>query len=770
MAHGQQATKGSDIAIIGLGGRFPQSIDYQLFWRKLMDGANLIEPVPASRWDHRRYCEPEQQAAFVPNKTRCQHGAFVPEHDRFDASFFHIRPEEVLALDPQERIALETAWTCMEDAGYTPASLGTDVGLFCGITYGEYQKLLPISSHSYMLNNRIAYFFNFQGPSFTTDAGCCSSLVALHLACRSLQSGDCRTALVTGANLIVHPDHYATASYMLSSSSEPHSSPFGNDDGWVPAEGVVSMLLKPLEQAQQDRDHIYGIIKSSHIRNEGKTSWFGAFNPNRQAALMEEHFRKSGIRPETISYVEAAANGSPLGDAIELEGLRTAFRSFTDMRGIFPVGTVKSNAGHGESVSTMLQLTKLLLQFESEKLLPLLRLDSVNPNLRMEDSPFYLLQSVQEWKRPSFQIGTERMEAPRRATISSFGAGGDMGHLICEENAETDGERTPLAQYFFPLSAPSQEQLAELVNRLIRFFADEMPMHARYANRYSPENVMFTLCTGRIAYAERMAIMADSLESFISQLREWEQGQTTSGRIIRSTEQAGLKDAGAADKAAVWMEEQNWPKLAKLWVSGAELLWEPFFRSLHVTKVSLPGYRFQRQHFPIAPVEARVDSPGNAATAVSAGVDPHAAAAAGNGDRPSRAVKPSSEPKQTSAEAWFIGLFAEALDVPASALTIDSELGEYGFQSSSVLAASLRLEEQFGSFPKTIFFEYQTIGAFIAYFERECPSQMQALSKDGVTMPHAKHEAERPEAESIEKLAKAILSGEVTADWVIQKI
>ena len=252
-------------------------------------------------------------------------------------------------MDPQERLALETTWSCIEDAGYVPAKLDKEVGIFSGLTYGEYQKIIPFTTHFCMLNNRIAYFFDFQGPTVTTDAGCSSSLTAIHLACQSLRRKECQTAIVIGANVILHPDHYTSLSPGLSPTTQPVSNPFGTDDGWIPAEGVVSILLKPLPQALQSQDHIYAVIKSSHISQEGKTSWFAAFNPKQQAKLIRDHLEKSGIHPETISYVEAAANGSSLGDAIELEGLTTAFNHFTDKKQFCPLGSVKANVGHGEA-------------------------------------------------------------------------------------------------------------------------------------------------------------------------------------------------------------------------------------------------------------------------------------------------------------------------------------------------------------------------------------------------------------------------------------
>ena len=306
--------------------------------RKFKQGMNFIEEVPRNRWKHDDYYQPDAVDSGFVNKTRCKFGAFLNSIDSFDAEFFNIPASEVALMDPQERIALETTWACIEDAGYVPSELGSHVGVFVGMTYNDFQKFIPVTIHSYSLTARISYYFNFQGPAITTDAGCSSSLTAIDLACNALKRNECQTAFVVGSNVILHPQHYTSMPTMLSSSLTPKSQPFGTGDGWFPAEGVVSILLKPLKKVEGDHDHIYGIIKSSHTRQEGKTSWFIASSPKKQAKLIQENFEKSGIRPDTIGYIEAAANGLSLGDEIEWEGLDRAFRRFTDKKHFAPSG------------------------------------------------------------------------------------------------------------------------------------------------------------------------------------------------------------------------------------------------------------------------------------------------------------------------------------------------------------------------------------------------------------------------------------------------
>lgn len=589
-----------DIAIIGLGGRYPQSDSHYEFWIKLQQGTNFVQEVPISRWNHSEYYDSQIGKTFIPHKTRCKFGAFLKTHDKFDAAFFDLYPDDVFFMDPQERIALETTWSCIEDAGYTPAKLGKDVGIFSGMTYSEYQKLIPISSHCYVLNSRIAYFFDFQGPAVTSDAGSCSSLIAIHLACQSLMRKECQTALVIGVNVILHPDHYTSASHMLSPTIKPCSSPFGSDDGWIPAEGVVSILLKPLKQALQDKDNIYAVIKSSHICQEGKTSWFMSSSPKQQAKLIQDNFEKSGIHPETISYVEPAANGSLLGDAIEMEGLTTSFSRFTNKKEFCPIGSIKSYVGHGEGVSTLLQLTKVLLQFKSKTLIPLINFEKTNFNIKIENSPFYFQATTQKWEPPIIEINKKQFTLPRRATISSFGAGGNIGHLILEEHITTDILKQTLDYYFIPLSSKTADQLEQTVKNYIEFFEQYQNWDSEWKSNYTLLNIMYTLCIGRIPFQERVVFIVNNLETLVKQLHQFKRKDSNLNIITKHKDSTvNARNGNNQSQIPGYIKNQSWNDLAKLWVQGENIYWEVFFNLYNVRHISLPTYCFQRQSFPI---------------------------------------------------------------------------------------------------------------------------------------------------------------------------
>jgi acyl transferase domain-containing protein len=737
-----------DIAIIGLSGRFPGSDNHYDFWTGIQSGRNFVEEIPADRWNHRDYLDAALPKTFVPHKTRCRLGAFLREHDQFDAAFFNLSAEEVVMMDPQERLALEAAWACIEDAGYTPAGLGREVGLFSGVTYNEYQKLIPRTTHSCFLTSRLAYFFNFQGPAAALDTGCASSLAAIDAACQNLRAGRCPAAVVIGCNIILHPDHYASLSPELSTSARPESTPFGDGDGWIPAEGAVAVLLKPLDQALRDGDHVYAVIKASATGHEGKTSWFSAFSPKRQAVFLERCFERAGISPETISYVEAAANGSPLGDAIELEGLTTAFRHWTQCEQYCPIGTVKANAGHAEGVSTLLQLTKVLLQFKSGEIYPLLHPARRNPNLRIQETPFRFPVSTEAWDRPTIMLEGKRFSVPRRATISSFGGGGNMGHLILEEAPPRHDKPESLDSYLLPLSARTPEQLSKTIAALLSFFDLIEPLDADWAESYRMLNVMHTLCLGRVGFAQRVALVAVDLESLKEKCRRFLRHESDPDIIM---EAKGSSDS-ATDMLQL-IDAKVWRELGRRWVNGAEIPWRNFFVQRKARRVPLPTYCFDRQQHAIS-TEAFHRACADAELKPAVPVE--------------KAATQSNAPDLVITQI-VKAAFATALSVNSEDLDLSRPLDQYGFDSSMVVCVAAELEKLFKRVPHTLFFDCGTIREVI-----ECLLDLPAHAEEFVAKSLGRPSdtvAESVErASNTEQLAEGILSGRLTADQVLQRL
>ncbi|MCB1033608.1 MAG: beta-ketoacyl synthase, partial [Acidobacteria bacterium] len=341
------------VAVIGLAGRFPGARNIRELWRNLESGLVSTGEVPPERWDWRLFYDEDDQRS---DKAYTRWGGFIEGYDRFDPLFFKISPLQAELMDPQQRLFLENAWACLEDAGYRRGGLPKKTGVFAGLTTNTYALAAMEESargnvqipdtDAYDVANRVSYFFDFHGPSMTVDTACSSSLTAIHLAIQSLRRGECEVALAGGVSLTLHPYRvvqFCSKGMLLAGS---HEQPFGSGTGgFVDAEGVAAVLLKPLEKAVADGDHIYGVIRGSAINSGGRTGGYTVPSPVAQAELVAAALEDAGIDARTVSYVEAHGTGTILGDPIEVDGLTRAFRAHTEDRGFCALGSVKSNIG-----------------------------------------------------------------------------------------------------------------------------------------------------------------------------------------------------------------------------------------------------------------------------------------------------------------------------------------------------------------------------------------------------------------------------------------
>src|SRR5262249_46810570 len=307
------------------------------------------------------------------DKPGIDQGGFMHDADAFDASFFRISPAEARRTDPQQRILLELAWACLEDAGILPAALkGTDTGVFVGASNCDYSRLmqevgLEVEAHHgvgnslAVLANRLSYFFDLCGPSLLIDTACSSSLVALHTAMQSLRSGECAGAFVGGVNVICHPD--LSIAYDEAGMLAPDGLCKVFDaaaDGYVRSEGGVLLLLKPLESAIADGNQIHAVIKGSAMNHGGLARGLPVPNPQKQSELLQAAWKNAGIAPQDLTYIEAHGTGTPLGDPIEIQGMRMAYGRPDPMAQTKTcgIGSVKSNLGHLESAAGITGLLK----------------------------------------------------------------------------------------------------------------------------------------------------------------------------------------------------------------------------------------------------------------------------------------------------------------------------------------------------------------------------------------------------------------------------
>ncbi|MFS0873156.1 SDR family NAD(P)-dependent oxidoreductase [Paenibacillus xylanilyticus] len=606
-----------DIAIIGLSGRYPQADDLEAFWNNLREGRDSITEIPKERWDHNSYYDPDRSKR---GKTYSKWGGFVRDVDKFDPLFFNIAPREAEMMDPQERLFLQSVYEAMEDAGYTRDTLVSggesgeerNVGVYVGVMYSEYQlygaeetlrgRPMALSGNPSSIANRVSYFFNLHGPSLAVDTMCSSSLTAIHLACQSLEQGDCELAVAGGVNLSLHPNKYLMLSQGKFASSKGRCESFGEGgDGYVPGEGIGTVLLKPLAKALEDGDQIYGVVKGTAVNHGGKTNGYSVPNPNLQARVIRRAFKKAGILPRSLSYLEAHGTGTTLGDPIEISGLLRVFQEDTADTQFCAIGSVKSNIGHCESAAGIAGLTKVLLQMKHRQLVPSLHAEVLNSNIDFGQTPFVVQRELAEWKCPLLEVDGELCEFPRIAGISSFGAGGSNAHIVIEEYVPEVSPRSAAhieqnRPALLVLSAKDEQRLHKQVLRLQEAIDRQVVTDDTLAD------AAYTLQVGREVMEERLAVVATSAQDLQQKLSTYLQGRSALGAVFRG-QVKGATDSSLSFSAdqdlqelvTKWWERGQLSKLADLWVKGLSVEYGSLYGTERRRRLSLPTYPFVRE-------------------------------------------------------------------------------------------------------------------------------------------------------------------------------
>jgi phthiocerol/phenolphthiocerol synthesis type-I polyketide synthase E len=431
------------IAVVGMAGRFPGADSVAAFWRNLRRGEEAIVDLS----------EDELLSAGVTeralaNRSYVRRAALLSGIEEFDADFFGFTPHAARMLDPQHRLFLQTVFHALEDAGYDPTEIEETVGVFGTSSASGYllhnlmsnydPKMvigqgasfdmvnLSLQNDKDHLATRAAHQFNFRGPALAVQTACSSSLVAVHLACQSILNGECDIALAGGSSLRV--PHRVGYWYEQGSMVSPtgRCRPFDvRSDGTIFGSGVGVVVLKPLQDAIDNGDRIHAVIRGSALNNDGSTKMtYAAPNAVGQAEVIAEAHAVADIDASTVSYVETHGTGTPLGDPVEIEGLRQAFDISTETRsGPCYVGSVKSNIGHLETAAGIAGLIKAILCLEHRAIPATLHYSSPNPELHLDRGPFVVRSEDGPWE----------WDGVRRAGVSSFGVGGTNAHIVLEE-------------------------------------------------------------------------------------------------------------------------------------------------------------------------------------------------------------------------------------------------------------------------------------------------------------------------------------------------
>jgi acyl transferase domain-containing protein/NAD(P)-dependent dehydrogenase (short-subunit alcohol dehydrogenase family)/acyl carrier protein len=568
--------KENDIAIIGISGQFPKASTVEEFWNNIQSSQNCIKIIPKDRWDWKQSYDPNLKSE---GNTYCRHGGFIESIKKFDPLFFNISPADAEKIDPQERLILQNTYHAIQESCYTPQSLENS-GVFISVMYGHYtlynNDKYVIDSSFASIANRVSYFFNFKGPSLSIDTMCSGGLTALHLACQSIASGDCATAIVGGINLMPHPAKYRLLSqgHFLSPTGKCHS--FAkNADGYVPGEGAIVFVLKKLSHAISDGDNILGVIRGSAINSGGRAANYTVPTATAQANVIKKAIERSSVPLESITYIETHGTGTSLGDPIEIQGLTEAY-SFNKQNHC-ALGAVKSNIGHLESAAGLAGVTKVLLQFRHKTIVPTINCEDENPLLELNKTPFYICKKLTKWNTIN--------NYPRRAGVSSFGAGGSNAHVILEEAPNIEKTNIPSFQaYILPISAKSAYSLKANISSYIEFLKDNKNI-SLYSLSYSA-----ACCREHFRY--RFSIIFNSIDELIKKLEQalntntWEQYKTTTKSIKEDIVNKQNIVHGHDNHSYNELLYQN----QRSYLDGFEVDWANIYKQRSIMK--LPLYNF----------------------------------------------------------------------------------------------------------------------------------------------------------------------------------
>jgi acyl transferase domain-containing protein len=574
------------IAVIGIGCRFPKSLTPEAFWDLLDRAQDAITEVPPERWDAHELYSPIPR---TPGKMITRWGGFLENVDAFDTSFFRIQPSEAARMDPQHRLVLEVAWEALESAGVDPSRLVySQTGVFIGVSHSDYDRILQsnraqINGHngtgSYhcFAANRLSYFLKVRGPSMAIDSACSSSLVATHLACQSLQCGECDLALAGGVNLNLTPEEFIALSFLGVLSPDSRSRTFDSDaNGYVRGEGCGILVLKRLQDAVRCGDAIHAVIRGSAVNHNGMSNGITAPNGIAQEEVLRRALQVAGVQPGDVSYVEVMGTATSMGDRIEVGALKSVYLDNRPAGRTCWLGSVKPNIGHLEAASGTASLIKAILALQHREIPPNVHCDNVNTQLGLQGTPFEIPMVSQPWLSNSDR---------RLAGVSSFGFGGTNAHVILEEAPHPSFEPRAHPLYLLILSAQTKAALRDLVSRYLAFL--------RTPPAKPLADVCFSANTGRSHFAVRMAVVTATPEQLCEQLESSLSTTATPGVFAGEVERRSPKAPLDFDPGAL-------EQMASAYVQGVAIDWSSYSRACPGRRIQLPTYPFQRQRCRLA--------------------------------------------------------------------------------------------------------------------------------------------------------------------------
>lgn len=561
----------SDIAVVGSSAHFPGARNVREFWQNLRDGVESI----------RRFSDDELRGEGVPlDLLRDPHyvksGAVLDDMEYFDAEFFNLTPRDASIMDPQHRHLLECAWEALESAAHPPETFDGAIGVFAGCGMNAYMMFNILTNQHLVdsvgmfllrhtgndkdfLSTRISYDLNLKGPSINVQTACSTSLVAIHMACQSLLSGECDMALAGGVTIeIPHRRGYVYREGEIL-SPDGHCHAFDSRaQGTIFGSGAGLVVLRRLADALADGDTIHAVVKGSAINNDGSGKvGYLAPSVDGQAAAIAEALSVAGVPADSIDYVETHGTGTAMGDPIEVSALTQAFRQTTERTQYCGIGSVKTNIGHLDTAAGVANFIKVVESIKHAQIPPSLNYESPNPIIDFEGSPFYVNATLRDWPRT---------ETPRRAGVSSLGVGGTNAHVVLEEAPSVPPSDEPTrSSQVIVLSARNRDALDEGARRLATHLREERNVHLA--------DLAYTLQVGRRAFPERLVLACRNAEEAIDLLERPDRGRvfTCSDTTRRSV--VFMFPGGGAQYARMGVELYASEPIFRKWVDrGLDLL------------------------------------------------------------------------------------------------------------------------------------------------------------------------------------------------------
>ncbi len=488
-----------DIAVIGMAGKFPQAQDLEEFWSNLMVGRESI-----SQFTDKELTENGVAPEIFSKPEYKNVKGFLENVEYFDAEFFAYSSKEADIMDPQSRVLHQCAWELLENAGYDPSRYDGRIGFYAGSASNfmwikdllndpedvlQAYDALTFNEKDF-LTTRLSYKLNLKGPSYNIQTACSTSLVAIHQAVQSLNSGECEMAMAGGVALsFPRKEGYLWHEGMIF-SRDGHCKPFSSDaTGIVPGDGCGLVLLKPLEAAIRDKDHIYAVIKGSAINNDGNEKvGYTAPSISAQKIVIEKALEKSSVSADQINYLEAHGTGTAIGDPIEIEALKQAWN--TNKKNYCALGSVKANIGHLDTAAGVASFIKAALMLEKREFPPLINYEKENPLINIKESPFYINKQGDKNLDPNLIL---------RAGVSSFGIGGTNAHLILEQAPQVLDLAVNYEIEILPFSARNLEALENTGKKLFDYLQNHPEI--------SLSDAAWTLQIGRKAFDYRKSLV-----------------------------------------------------------------------------------------------------------------------------------------------------------------------------------------------------------------------------------------------------------------------